>query len=462
MNIDKYIAINIFLAVIYIVFHTLGLLNYANVGYLCIIQLVYVIYSWYKIKRAYLDSYIVFTMALYAFNVGQPILESLHLAVEYRNLLNGGYGVDESWYYMGAFFSLISLAALHCGALITQKKRYAINKQPLSDDTFYNQLVVLKRVFISFLIISAPFYLIFLTKSLSNVMVGGYSALYEDGNTKGSFWLLSNFYTPSLIALLFIAEQLRGRFRFVVLGLLLATVVLPPLFLGGRTNMMIIVSIMLLVYFYCNKISLKHILIIAIGGIFVLNIFHSISLNRFETNRSISMSKSDDGDNPAASTISEMGWTMFCTIKTLEYYPNTKDYHYGLSYLGDALVVVPNMGMWEKHPSDKLSSALWLQEKVGFTSGIGYSMPAEAYANFGWFGLVIMVLIGLLYTKMYDRTSSDMVKIDPLMVIIGLIFLWFTISTVRNSLQTFVRALFYYIIPMYLIANYKLKQKCLR
>lgn len=174
------------------------------------------------------------------------------------------------------------------------------------------------------------------------------------------------------------------------------------------------------------------------------------------------MSKSDDGDNPAASTISEMGWTMFCTIKTLEYYPNTKDYHYGLSYLGDALVVVPNMGMWKEHPSDKLSSALWLQEKVGFTSGIGYSMPAEAYANFGWFGLVIMVLIGLLYTKMYDRTSSDMVKIDPLMVIIGLVFLWFTISTVRNSLQTFVRALFYYIIPMYLIANYKLKQKCLR
>ena len=38
MNIDKYIAINIFLAVIYIVFHTLGLLNYANVGYLCIIH----------------------------------------------------------------------------------------------------------------------------------------------------------------------------------------------------------------------------------------------------------------------------------------------------------------------------------------------------------------------------------------------------------------------------------------
>lgn len=458
-----YSLMQIILAIFYGIAYRLNLLNIDTIGLLCLLQLIFVLYSWYNIKKVYIDAYIIFSIALYTFNLGQPILRGLHLAVDYRNLIDGGY-ISETSFFQGAVFSLLCLCFLHLGALASQRNRYHSSDQPLDSFIFVSQINIIKKVSFFFLIFSMPFYLIFLYQSIGNVMIGGYSALYEEGNTKGSFWLLSNFYTPSLIALYFTSQFKPGWMKYFILLIMVLTVILPPLFLGGRTDVFIILSIVFLIYFYTHKLNLRYVVLAGLFSMVFLNLFHAISVNRtdFQTMISSFSTTVGDGENPALSTISEMGWTMFCTSKTMDCYPSIKEHEYGTSYIGDLLVVIPNLGFWDEHPSNKYSSSKWLQEFVGGRSGIGYSMPAEAYANFGWFGMTLLFVLGYIYTRIYDRTSYDMIRINPLMVVIGLIFLWFTVSTVRNSLHTLVRAILYYIIPMYLVINFKLKQRCLK
>ena len=86
-----YSLIQIILTIFYGIAYLLHLLNIDTIGLLCLLQLIFVLYSWYKIKKVYIDAYIIFSIALYTFNLGQPILRGLHLSVDYRNLIDGGY-----------------------------------------------------------------------------------------------------------------------------------------------------------------------------------------------------------------------------------------------------------------------------------------------------------------------------------------------------------------------------------
>ena len=50
-------------------------------GVWAFVQFCYSIYSWHKIHNVWFDAYLIFTIALYAFMLGQPILEGLDLSV---------------------------------------------------------------------------------------------------------------------------------------------------------------------------------------------------------------------------------------------------------------------------------------------------------------------------------------------------------------------------------------------
>ena len=426
-------------------------------GLFVIIQLVYSIYSWWKIAGEVFSAYIVFLVAFYAFNTGQVILEFLGMAQDAHLLLNGY--LDAKGFYDGAYFSMSSLLLFHYGAIMaTTKNLFPKNIM----DVFHIEAsyLAIKKVAIRCTVFSAPFYLYNLFANLTTVAVYGYNGLYNNNASSHLAAILGDFYVPSLIALYFSSyydKANKKKYLFIIL----LTVFLPPFILGGRTNIAIISAVLILIFSLYHEITKKHLIVISLGVVALLFSFFVISLIRHSAEKNLDVVSSelkDNNENPISGILQEMGFSMFPVSWTIEHVPKYKDYEYGTTYLWEMLSVVPNIGFGEVHPAKIHESSAWMQEQSGYSFGLGYSLVAEAYNNFGWFGILFMAVNGYIYCLVFRSVNKKNMKINPIIVLIAVIFLWFSIKGVRNSFLGVVRGVFYYTLPLYWMMNYTKKK----
>jgi oligosaccharide repeat unit polymerase len=120
--------------------------------------------------------------------------------------------------------------------------------------------------------------------------------------------------------------------------------------------------------------------------------------------------------NPAVAFLSETGWTATTVAHTIELVPAVREYDYGRSYMYAAMAVVPNVG-GGLHPSKEHGFlADWLvstlaPEYAARGGGWGFSFIAEAYANFGSYGMpVALIVIGYLFGILFAWEQASM---DP-------------------------------------------------
>jgi oligosaccharide repeat unit polymerase len=103
-------------------------------------------------------------------------------------------------------------------------------------------------------------------------------------------------------------------------------------------------------------------------------------------------------DNPIVSTVSEMGGSAATVAYTYVLVPSSRAFDNGVSYAYAMLTVFPNL-FWPVHPTISHGTAsdwlIWTVDPVVAArhSGLGYSCIAEAYLNFGWTGVVIVMSI---------------------------------------------------------------------
>ena len=97
---------------------------------------------------------------------------------------------------------------------------------------------------------------------------------------------------------------------------------------------------------------------------------------------------------------------------------------------------------------------------LNYDHGIGYSMTAESYINFGWFGLIIMLIFGMILVKLLANTK----RVDTEENILGatfqiLIIMTIMKSLVRSSFSNSMRAIVYILIPLYLLIRHILNKE---
>ena len=88
-SMTKYFAALLLLGLVYTIIYNVNVASYrmSNVlGLIALFQFVLTLYSWYKIRYTLFDAYVVFIVAFYAFNISQPILDSLGIDYTYRRL----------------------------------------------------------------------------------------------------------------------------------------------------------------------------------------------------------------------------------------------------------------------------------------------------------------------------------------------------------------------------------------
>ena len=151
-----------------------------------------------------------------------------------------------------------------------------------------------------------------------------------------------------------------------------------------------------------------------------------IAMTRTDEGRSLQALKDAKGEseNPIVSTIQEMGWSMFPLALTMEAIPAKKDYSYGSSFFWALVSVIPNLGFWDgEHPGKANDPAQWLNDYSGEGYGIGYSMTAGAYNEFGFWGLILMLVYGYVFGRFFSNVSSKRAITSPALFVFSLIFL---------------------------------------
>ena len=286
-------------------------------------------------------------------------------------------------------------------------------------------------------------------------MTYGYGFLYEGVEGVGISQIdkyIADYFIPSLICL-FIGYKQNKKMRYFIFGICLLNI-LAILLTGGRTYAVILVLLLVLLYHYeVKQISIKKGILLIFFSVAFLTLLSVVSQFRAEAQRNISayFQQSSRIENGATEAIAEMGSTMFCLIKTKEIVPIREDYRYGRSYLYSFTSLIPNLGFWDMHPARRESNlGEWLTDKLRLNYGTGYSMCAEAYINFGPWGYWIMLLLGFLLGKILGVTNARL-KENSILLIFSLILFWFCLKMTRNSFIGFIRAFFFYALPIYYI-----------
>lgn len=360
--------------------------------------------------------------------------------------------------YVGMYFILF----LHFGALWYLKKAVRIKSDFEDSSNAENKIYSIRKVAIYLCLISFPLYLYQIFANISIVLVYGYQALYDSNLNTVPKWmsLVGDFFEPSVIALYFSCQYQKRNIKIVTI-LAFWGILLPPFFLGGRSNAMIVFTIFLIVYSLFNKFNTRKILILSGILMIMFSSFAVIALTRGNSNKSLAAMESayHSVDNPVASTISEMGFSMYPLCHCMDIFPEKQDFRYGDSYLYAMTSIIPNLGFWEEHPAKTHANlGEWLKNYLDLGFGPGFSLTAEAYVNFGYFGFIFFLIYGYYMAKGFRYINSNYIEANPFLLVVCLVFLWFSIKTVRNSFLGTVRAFFYYALPMYYMFVYHYKK----
>ena len=448
-SIPNYFIGLLLLGLVYTIIYNISTPNYEIIkviGFIALFQLLYTLYTWYKIKNTLFDAYVVFIVAFYAFNISQPILEGLGINFTYRRLIGDFLTIKE--YYDATFYSMLCLLFFHIGAL-TEIFR---SKRLLSVSKNINiNINAIQKASLLCLVISLPFYLYGVVQDYITVQIYGYVGLYEVESKSRILDMIADLYIPSFIAYYFTVLAKKNKI-IIPLIMMTMTIFVPPLILGGRSNAMIILAVIIVVYSSFNKISFKKFAVIASVALFALLLMNIAGQLRLMQEKSLANYEEiakDKDENPIVSTLSEMGWSMYPLGITTTAIPEKRSYDCGASFLWSAFSVIPNIGIWEEHPSKTHSAAAWLNKFSGFSYGIGYSLIAECYNDFGPFCFLFIFFIGMLFTRVFKYVSFWSAHNNPMEYILAVLFLWFSIKCVRNGCDGMVRGAAYCMLPLY-------------
>lgn len=448
-SIAKYVALLLLLGLIYTIIYNVNGASYGMsdlLGIIALSQFVLTLYTWYKIRHTLFDAYVVFIVAFYVFNISQPILDGLGIDYTYRRLLGDFLSTEE--YYNATFYSMLCLLFFHLGALTEVGKSERVltvsNNISVTVNAIYKASILC-------VILSLPFYLYGVVQDYITVRIYGYVGLYEVESKSRVLDMIADLYVPSFIAYYFTVLA-KNKKLLVPIVIMVVTIFIPPLILGGRSNAMIILAVIIVVYSSFRKISLKKFAVIVSVLVFALLLMNIVGQLRQVQDKSIAnyekMTKGNEG-NPIVSTLSEMGWSMYPLGITTTAIPAKRSYDYGASFLWSAFSVVPNIGIWEEHPSKRHSAASWLNKYSGFSYGIGYSLIAECYNDFGPFCFIFIFFIGMLFTRIFKYVSVWSAHNNPMKYVLAVLFLWFSIKCVRNGCDGIVRGAAYCMLPLY-------------
>lgn len=432
-------------------------------SWFCFIGFLVQIYLWKKISTELLCPYMVFFVVLFVFSCGQTIGWTLGIDLGGQDLWNRhDYGMNHKTILTSLYYSAVGISLFNLGALVNYRKVRIEDTKWNADDVY----LAYKNLSKLLLVICIPSFLASTVRTVVAVALGGYSAYYTVMENRSALFTIleriSDYYQPCLV-LLFIAHRNNRTIRNICIGMMLIETV-SQLFIGGRSGaVMTVLGIILIIHYFVKPFDKRKIIKLGVCGYFGLALLNAILETRNIVGRNlgdvivvIGASFSDT----IGHFIGELGWTLSSTIWTMMLVPDSYPYRYGMTYIVSFLAPIPNLGFWKIHPAQQYANlGDWLQEKLNYGHGIGYSMVAESYINFGWYGWSAMFIIGMILVCFLARVKREDIDKD----LVGatfqiLIIMTIMKSLVRSSFSVAIRQIVYVLLPLYFIIIISLRR----
>jgi oligosaccharide repeat unit polymerase len=216
------------------------------------------------------------------------------------------------------------------------------------------------------------------------------------------------FLIPGCLFLL--AGSKHVRLGIIVSGLVILAYVSAFFFLGDRQHA--ILSLIAFIWVYHRIIRpVPRGLLLGGGSLMLFVVFPVLASIRGISGQARSSSEAFvtaffSLDNPMVASISEIGSSMKTVAYTIILVPHYRDFDLGTTYLYSFLSVVPNL-FWKVNPSSYAAVDKWLMQTVSpvmankGSFSWAYSLIAEAYLNFGWFGAPLALgIMGFILAKL--------------------------------------------------------------
>lgn len=434
------------------------------IGWIC---LIYSILTWKSLRNEVLCLYVVYLILLYLFTFGQSLLIIFNLVHPAKSLLNR---LAITQLIDAQFFTLLSLISFHLGALVICKepkdkyRRESIDRenQPTEKNMVIMKAIKYTGIILFFLSLPGLIYNTFTTVRV--VVGGGYGAIYgyhtvplpQKSMAVRLFQETANYYIPALICLL-VAYRSNKNVRSLLL-VFFAINMISGLYIGGRSEAATLFLIIILIFHYTiNPISKTRLIQMGAFTYAFMSFFSVVAQLRGQANRSFLdylsvFFESFGKESLFFMTISEIGWTMFPLCAVMSIVPLNFDFLLGKSYLYAFISVIPNFGFWEIHPAKiYCGGAQWLMDTLNLWSGPGFTLIADAYRNFGWWGFIALFGFGLLFGSLYSSVNKFSAYEKPDAFCIIMIFFATTLISVRGDNLSIARPFYYIVVPVYLL-----------
>lgn len=423
-------------------------------------QCAWSFFAWRWATRSWFDPYMFFLMAAFLFNAGQAMLDGLGLNA--KEMLEGRL----SHASVADALALISLclAALHFGALWSAFTWPHPTTPPgetsqFADAESRGRIDDLRLVGWGLMAVALPAMTVVLGGAIREVMASGYLGLYGREADVGIYAvpnIIGSLLVPAALFLLAGSkESTRGRYASFAVLLVHGV---AQLYLGFRYTAVMPLVAYAWVWHRCIR-PVPFVPLFCVGLVLMVVIFPYVRRTR---NMGADQRSTADlieayasAENPAFSSLAEMGGTMMVTGYTLDLVPSTREFEWGASYFYALLTLFPNVA-WDIHPSIAYGNPShwliwrvnpWLASRGG---GYGYSFIAEAYLNFGWYGAPWFVaLVGFCHGRLVQWAQTGAF---PARVAVAAAFSNFFVFYAREEASFIVRPLTWYsFIPFLLV-----------
>lgn len=357
-----------------------------------------------------------------------------------------GFGLDYNYFYLNKFSSkeLISGAIfefLCTGALFLAAGFQKIIKPVAFSNINRLQIYRVYKIAKTGLMITSVVAFSLLLIKMSIFVSGLYEGVRQFESRVPTIISIFEYFFPPFLILTFLYSKHKSPH---LIRLLIFWSIITAL-LGDRTSGIggIVVALLLDSKYSNNFISKKKRIYILLG--FLLVIFLIPMAGAFREGNQMG---STNLFFAFVSVIGELGGSFFPLLLIMQICPSVHPFLMGNSYLYSILVgFIPESldptGFVHQGLKEVIEPVYWIENDFDFTFGTGYSLCAEAYANFGNYGFVCLFFIGLVLVKLLKGNVNNRYS-----TYVSLVMLFELFTLPRRNMYYILSHSFYCIIFM--------------
>ena len=420
---------------------------------------------WKRISNELISPFIVFFITLYFFCCGQSLGWIFGIKMGERDLwYRTTYGTTHEVLLKGMCYSMIGITCFFLGAVLQTKLDQQHTDKKRNQFAYEDIISAYQNVGKIMLFICVPAFVANTFQTLMIVSTNGYLGIYANAYNSSPLArilsIIADYYQPCMLILLLGYKDNPGKRRLILVAMLLD--VISALYMGGRSGaFMCVLGILVAYHYFIHQFQKKEVFGMGVTGYLAMAISNGISLNRAESGRSVFdiFTGIFSAHNVITEFIGELGWNLSSICWTMNLVPQYYPFRYGMSYLVSLLTFIPSTFFPNGHPIVKWANiGDWLQAALNQTSGPGYTMIAESYINFGWFGFIALVIEGYIVSRFIACVPRNKVKENMLSATFQIIIIMTIMkSLVRASVSASARTILFVILPLYILLRMSIK-----